>query len=33
MERQTERDTTVGAPKPMGQRGATVADTKGPAKT
>ena len=33
MERQTERDTTVGRPKPMGQRGATVADTKGPATT
>ncbi|MBV8755553.1 MAG: YihY/virulence factor BrkB family protein [Hyphomicrobiales bacterium] len=32
MERQTERDTTVGSPKPMGQRGAAVADTKGPAK-
>jgi membrane protein len=32
MERQTEQDTTVGAPKPMGQRGATVADTKGPAQ-
>jgi membrane protein len=33
MERQTEQDTTVGAPKPIGQRGATVADTKGPAQT
>ena len=32
MERQTEQDTTVGAPKPIGQRGATVA-TKGPAQT
>jgi membrane protein len=32
MERQTERDTTVGRPKPIGQRGATVADTKGPAQ-
>ncbi len=31
MERQTECDTTVGQPKPIGQRGATVADTKGPA--
>jgi membrane protein len=26
-ERQTERDSTVGEPKPMGQRGAVVADT------
>jgi len=31
MERQTKCDTTVGPPKPIGQRGATVADTKGPA--
>jgi len=30
MERQTDRDTTVGSPKPIGQRGATVADSKGP---
>lgn len=29
-ERQTTRDTTTGAPKPMGQRGATVADTPPP---
>lgn len=28
-ERQTKRDTTVGAPRPMGQRGATAADTLG----
>jgi len=33
MERQTECDTTEGPSKPMGQRGATVADTKGPAQT
>jgi membrane protein len=26
-EYQTDRDSTVGAPKPMGQRGAVVADT------
>jgi len=32
MERQTECDTTVGPPKPIGERGATVADTKGPAQ-
>jgi membrane protein len=31
MERQTECDTTVGQPKPVGRRGATVADSKGPA--
>lgn len=29
MEHQTARDSTVGAPKPMGQRGAVVADTLG----
>lgn len=29
MEHQTERDSTTGAPKPMGQRGAVVADTLG----
>ena len=29
MERQTENDTTVGPPAPMGQRGAVVADTIG----
>jgi membrane protein len=33
MERQTECDTTVGRPKPIGQRGATVADIKGPAQS
>ena len=27
MERQTARDTTTGKPKPMGQRGAKMADT------
>jgi membrane protein len=31
MERQTLKDTTEGAPKPMGQRGAQSADTVGPA--
>jgi membrane protein len=31
MEHQTARDTTEGAPKPMGQRGARMADTVGPA--
>lgn len=30
MERQTRRDTTVGEPRPMGQRGAYAADTLGP---
>lgn len=30
LERQTKRDTTEGAPKPMGQRGAYSADTVGP---
>ncbi len=30
-ERQTRRDTTVGPPRPMGQRDATAADTLGPA--
>jgi membrane protein len=30
MEHQTERDSTTGAPQPMGQRGAVVADTLGP---
>ena len=29
MEHQTAIDTTVGPPKPMGQRGAVVADTVG----
>jgi membrane protein len=28
-EHQTVRDTTIGGPKPMGQRGATMADTLG----
>lgn len=32
MERQTVRDTTVGSEKPIGQRGAWVADTKGKAQ-
>ena len=32
MEHQTVRDTTVGREKPMGQRGAWVADTKGEAQ-
>jgi membrane protein len=31
MEHQTARDTTTGAPKSMGMRGATMADTVGPA--
>lgn len=31
MEHQTARDTTTGSPKPMGSRGATMADTVGPA--
>jgi membrane protein len=30
MERQTEKDTTVGEPKPLGARGAYSADTVGP---
>jgi membrane protein len=30
IERQTKKDTTVGAPKPMGERGAYSADTVGP---
>jgi membrane protein len=30
LERQTARDTTKGAPQPMGRRGATAADTLGP---
>jgi membrane protein len=33
MEHQTARDTTVGAPKPIGSRGARVADTVGPARS
>lgn len=33
MEHQTARDSTTGEPRPMGQRGAHVADTVGPAKT
>jgi membrane protein len=32
MEHQTVRDTTTGSPKPMGMRGARVADTVGAAK-
>lgn len=31
-ERQTLNDTTIGEPKPMGLRGATAADTKGPTR-
>ena len=31
MEHQTARDTTTGSPKPMGSRGAQVADTVGKA--
>jgi membrane protein len=33
IERQTERDTTVDGPKPIGRRSATVADPKGAAKS
>jgi membrane protein len=33
MEHQTARDTTTGSPKPMGSRGATMADTVGPARS
>jgi membrane protein len=32
MEHQTARDTTTGEEKPMGRRGAWVADTVGPAQ-
>jgi membrane protein len=32
MEHQTVRDTTTGSPKPIGQRGARMADTVGPAR-
>jgi len=32
MEHQTAKDTTVGHPKPLGRRGATMADTVGPAQ-
>ncbi len=32
VERQTEIDTTVGAPRPMGERGAHAADTLGPCR-
>jgi membrane protein len=32
MERQTKKDTTVGPPKPIGQRGARSADTVGPSR-
>ena len=31
-EHQPARDTTVGAPRPMGARGARMADTLGPAQ-
>ena len=31
-ERQTKRDSTTGPPEPMGERGATVADTLGKAR-
>ena len=31
IEHQTERDTTTGRPRPMGERGAVMADTIGPA--
>jgi membrane protein len=33
MEHQTAKDTTEGQPKPLGARGATMADTVGPAQT
>ena len=33
MEHQTARDTTTGAPKPMGARGAKMADTVGAARS
>jgi membrane protein len=33
MEHQTARDTTVGASKPIGSRGARIADTVGPARS
>lgn len=33
MEHQTARDTTTGSPKPMGARGARMADTVGPARS
>lgn len=33
LEHQTKKDTTSGAPKPLGARGATMADTVGAAKT
>ena len=33
MEHQTARDTTTGSPKPMGTRGARMADTVGPARS
>jgi len=32
MEHQTVRDTTTGRPRPLGARGAFVADTVGPAQ-
>jgi membrane protein len=33
LEHQTEQDTTTGAPKPMGSRGARVADSVGSARS
>jgi membrane protein len=33
MEHQTARDTTTGSPKPLGKRGAQVADTVGKARS
>ncbi len=30
MEHQTAKDTTTGPPRPLGERGATMADTIGP---
>jgi membrane protein len=32
MEHQTARETTTGQPKPLGMRGARMADTVGPAQ-
>jgi len=32
LERQTKKDSTEGPPKPLGQRGATSADTVGPSR-
>jgi membrane protein len=33
MEHRTARDATTGSPKPMGARGARMADTVGPARS